>query len=432
MSYDLQTITREEMLELIRLTAIKLKGNHLTLIDNLNAYKENYSEQALRLVNEYNVFADAVTRAFENASGTNMFDCLDDGSLRHMANLSLEISDAYELGVKIETKQKLENVEKVNEEAWKVYLDKNKKVIKVEYGTDKTKAQIIYSNGKKSQEIKLEGKDYEDKGFARKLLIAAGIEATDKANLEIQDRMLDDGLFYVNKDKGWIEKERYFKEMTPEDYLTIQDYKDVTVKAVYDDNEGKLTFTYTAGGKTEELFIITASNNQKDREWPTASGKNVFPSDGINDKEKEKIEMKTMPDDGSTPVDYIPGKFPKGNWKITAFEKNGKSEYGPYKIRTNAWREVEAWEEVIDPKTQKKKWSKKVDSNGNILKTRDAGLLIHGGGWSESELDNQKGSNKYTDTTLGCIRISNLDVLLIVKVLQTYLNLKGFILLEVK
>jgi hypothetical protein len=349
-----------------------------------------------------------------------------------MASLSLEISDAYELGVKIETKQKIENVQEVNEEAWKVYLDKNKKVIKVEYGTDKTKAQIIYSNGKKSQEIKLEGKDYEDKGFARKLLIAAGIEATDKANLEIQDRMLDDGLFYVNKDKGWIEKERYFKEMTPEDYLTIQDYKDVTVKAVYDDNEGKLTFTYTAGGKTEELFIITASNNQKDREWPTASGKNVFPSDGINDKEKEKIEMKTMPDDGSTPVDYIPGKFPKGNWKITAFEKNGKSEYGPYKIRTNAWREVEAWEEVIDPKTQKKKWSKKVDSNGNILKTRDAGLLIHGGGWSESELDNQKGSNKYTDTTLGCIRISNLDVLLIVKVLQTYLNLKGFILLEVK
>ncbi len=422
MSYDLQTITREEMLELIRLTAIKLKGNHLTLIDNLNAYKENYSEQALRLVNEYNVFADAVTRAFENASGTNMFDCLDDGSLRHMANLSLEISDAYELGVKIETKQKLENVEKVNEEAWKVYLDKNKKVIKVEYGTDKTKAQIIYSNGKKSQEIKLEGKDYEDKGFARKLLIAAGIEATDKANLEIQDRMLDDGLFYVNKDKGWIEKERYFKEMTPEDYLTIQDYKDVTVKAVYDDNEGKLTFTYTAGGKTEELFVITASNNQKKRDWPTKSGTN-------NTTDPNDI-MYTTPPYGEKQMPYIPGEFPKGNWKITAFEKNETNEYGPYKIRTDAWREVEVWE-LVENKKKRLEWRKKRDSEGNIVTAKDAGLLIHGGGWSESDLDNKKGSNKYTDTTLGCIRISNLDVLLIEKTLNAYLNLKK-IDLEVK
>ncbi len=422
MSYDLQTITREEMLELIRLTAIKLKGNHLTLIDNLDAYKENYSEQALRLVNEYNVFADAVTRAFENASGTNMFDCLDDGSLRHMANLSLEISDAYELGVKIETKQKLENVEKVNEEAWKVYLDKNKKVIKVEYGTDKTKAQIIYSNGKKSQEIKLEGKDYEDKGFARKLLIAAGIEATDKANLEIQDRMLDDGLFYVNKDKGWIEKERYFKEMTPEDYLTIQDYKDVTVKAVYDDNEGKLTFTYTAGGKTEELFVITASNNQKKRDWPTKSGTN-------NTTDPNDI-MYTTPPYGEKQMPYIPGEFPKGNWKITAFEKNETNEYGPYKIRTDAWREVEVWE-LVENKKKRLEWRKKRDSEGNIVTAKDAGLLIHGGGWSESDLDNKKGSNKYTDTTLGCIRISNLDVLLIEKTLNAYLNLKK-IDLEVK
>ena len=36
------------------------------------------------------------------------------------------------------------------------------------------------------------------------------------------------------------------------------------------------------------------------------------------------------------------------------------------------------------------------------------------------------------DTTLGCIRISNLDVLLIVKILQEYLNKKGYIELEVK
>ena len=53
------------------------------------------------------------------------------------------------------------------------------------------------------------------------------------------------------------------------------------------------------------------------------------------------------------------------------------------------------------------------------------------GGWSESNLDNKKGSNKYIDTTLGCIRISNLDVFLIEKTLNAYLAVKK-INLEVK
>ena len=48
------------------------------------------------------------------------------------------------------------------------------------------------------------------------------------------------------------------------------------------------------------------------------------------------------------------------------------------------------------------------------------------------DLDNKKGSNKYTDTTLGCIRISNLDVLLIVEILQKYLDTKKYISLEVR
>ena len=151
----------------------------------------------------------------------------------------------------------------------------------------------------------------------------------------------------------------------------------------------------------------------------------------LSKEEKKKVAMKTMPDDGTTPVDYIPGKFPKGKWKIIAFEKNGEKEYGPYKIRTDAWREVEAWEEYLDTKVYKKKWRKKTDKNGKAIKTRDSGLLIHGGGWSESSLDNQKGSNKYTDTTLGCIRISNLDVCLIEKTLNAYLNIQK-IDLEVK
>ena len=257
------------------------------------------------------------------------------------------------------------------------------------------------------------------------------METTEAANLELQNTMLDDGLFYINKEEGWVTKESYFARMAAKDFMEIQDYKDITVKAVYDDSKGELTFRYTAGGKTENLFVIKASNNQKERQWPTKSGEKTF---------VKTNQMKTTPPENFNEVDYIPSKFPKGNWKITAFEKQAEknskgerinSEYGPYKIRTDAFRYVEAWEEYIDEE-RKKKWRKKTDKNGKVIKTRDSGLLIHGGGWSESSLDNQKGSNKYTDTTLGCIRISNLDVLLIVKILQEYLNKKGYIEPEVK
>ena len=212
--------------------------------------------------------------------------------------------------------------------------------------------------------------------------------------------------------------------MTPPDFPTIQDYKDVTVKAVYDDSKGELTFTYTVGGKTENLFVIKASNNQKERQWPTKSGDN-------NTTDPEDI-MYTTPPHGEAQVPYIPGRFSKGKWKIIAFEKNGEKEYGPYKIRTDAFRYVEAWDYVFDEDLDTKIWKKRLDENGNVIKVKDSGLLIHGGGWSAATIDNQKGSNEYTDTTLGCIRISNLDVLLIVKVLQAYLNDKGSISLEVK
>ena len=116
--------------------------------------------------------------------------------------------------------------------------------------------------------------------------------------------------------------------------------------------------------------------------------------------------------------------FIKGEYR--SYQK----EYGPYKIRTDAWRWVEVWE-LVENKKKRLEWRIKKDSKGNIIKAKDSGLLIHGGGWSESSLDNQKGSNKYTDTTLGCIRISNLDVCLIEKTLNAYLNIQK-IDLEVK
>lgn len=149
------------------------------------------------------------------------------------------------------------------------------------------------------------GSDYENKGFAKKLLTASGITATDKADFELQEKMLDSGLFYINKEEGWIEKEKYFERMTPKDFLTIQDYKDVTVKAVYEDAKGELTFTYTAGGKINKLFVIKANNKQRNREFPTDDGSLM------------SSPMYTMPNNESKQkVAYKPGKFPKGTWLI--------------------------------------------------------------------------------------------------------------------
>ena len=361
---------------------------------------------------------------------------INDEGIDELTELSRTISQLYHLrghgkGVKRSTFNTIKDadvIENKNEgtinlsiNSWKVYLSEKNEITKVEYGTDKTKAQIITSDGTIGAVIEMVGADYEGKGFAKKLLTAAKLETTEDADLELQNKMLDDGLFYINKEEGWIEKQKYFKRMTPPDFLTIQDYKDVTVKAVYDDSKGELTFTYTAGGKTENLFVIKASNNQKERQWPTKSGEKTF---------VKTNQMKTTPSANFNEVDYIPSKFPKGNWEITAFEKNGTNEYGPYKIRTNAWRWVEEWEQYTDEYGEVN-WRKRKDKEGNIIKSKDAGLLIHGGGYSKSNLDNKKGANKYVDNTLGCIRISNLDVLLIVEILNTYMSIKKSIALEV-
>lgn len=52
----------------------------------------------------------------------------------------------------------------------------------------------------------------------------------------------------------------------------------------------------------------------------------------LSKEEKKKITMKTMPDDGTDAVPYIPGKFPKGKWKIIAFEKIVKKNMGHIKL----------------------------------------------------------------------------------------------------
>ena len=91
------------------------------------------------------------------------------------------------------------------------------------------------------------------------------------------------------------------------------------MKAVYEDDKGELTFSYIMDGKTENLFVVKASNRQKKRQWPTSTG------------ELNSSPIYTMPNSKGKPiVPYKPEKFPNGKWKITAFEKNDTEEYGPF------------------------------------------------------------------------------------------------------
>ena len=410
-------MARESAIKAIHETMFGLQGKLIFLQEQYSVYHDNYSAEAMELLGVAEAYNKAVSAAYENKE----FDNLSDSELDEMVDLSRQVSQLYELGVDFSATDTVV----VNDDSfWKIYKNKDNAIIRVEYGQNAAYVQIINQKGQIEKTVQ---RRTDLGGFSRSLLEAAGEEDYNNAKkIEmIETIMLDDGLFYV-EEKGWIEKQKYYDEkITAKDFLSIQDYKDITVKAVYDDSKGELTFTYTAGGKTENLFVIKASNNQKEREYPTKSGKNI-------DEVRADI---------SNPVPYIPEKFPKGNWKIIAFEKQAEknskgeginSEYGPYKIRTDAFRYVEAWDYVFDEDLDTKIWKKRLDENGNVIKVKDSGLLIHGGGWSESSLDNQKGSNKYTDTTLGCIRISNLDVCLIVETLQSYLNKKGSIPLEVK
>lgn len=412
-----QQTMKEEAREVIVEILSRFKSLLLEINNKPKAVKGSELDRLASMMEE-NSFIYTMSRITQSD-----FENLDSEGHKQLLLKCGLLSEKYSLGVRVPKDVEVQEESiPLSEGCWKVYLDKCSNVCKVEYGSDKNKVQIISPNGIAGSETLMKGAEYDGKGFAKKLLTAAGIETTEKNDLMMQNRMLDDGLFYINKEEGWIEKEKYFERMTPPDFLSIQDYKDVIVKAVYEDTKGELIFTYTVGGKTENLFVIKTSNNQKERQWPTASGTNntIDPND----------IMYTTPLYGETKVPYIPEKFPKGNWKITAFEKSFTKEYGPYKIRTNAWRWVDVWE-LAENKKKRLEWRLKRDSNGNIIKAKDSGLLIHGGGWSESALDNKKGTNKYTDTTLGCIRISNLDVCLIEKTLNAYLNIKK-IDLEVK
>lgn len=419
-----QQTTKEEAREAIVEILSRFKSLLLEINSKLKAVKGSELDRLASMMEE-NSFIYTMSRITQSD-----FENLDSEGHKQLLLKCGLLSEKYSLGVRVpKDVEVLEESIPLSEGCWKVYLDKCSNVCKVEYGSDKNKVQIISPNGITRSETLMKGAEYDGKGFAKKLLTAAGIETTEKNDLMMQNRMLDDGLFYINKEEGWIEKEKYFLEkITAKGFLTLKDYKDVTVKAVYEDDKGELTFSYIMDGKTENLFVVKASNRQKKRQWPTSTG------------ELNSSPIYTMPNSKGKPiVPYKPEKFPNGKWKITAFEKNDTEEYGPYKIRTNAIRNVTGYKAKKDDNKILIDWEKIKNDKGENEMFEDGHLLIHGGtgriieNLSEVEkLDARKGTNDYKGTTLGCIRICNLDVYLIVHVLSNYLNIKGNIELEVK
>jgi len=206
------------------------------------------------------------------------------------------------------------------------------------------------------------------------------------------------------------------KEPEPVKDLSVDPDK-YNVRAIFSiTNNDKLIFYIQdmQTGKEDVLFEIPATNNQIKREYPTRKGNDPVPSDD----ETNEI-LKTTPNSGELSYPYIPRKFPQGKCEIYKFEKMEPDniKFGPYKIRTNAKRFVHPWEYV--PKDGEYVWNEKTDTL-----VEDNGLLIHGGGKTTNSDYNPLTNNNYKDTTEGCIRIRNDDVLRIVNALQKYLDKK--------
>lgn len=387
-----QQTTKEEAREAIVEILSRFKSLLLEINSKPKAVKGSELDRLASMMEE-NSFIYTMSRITQSD-----FENLDSEGHKQLLLKCGLLSEKYSLGVRVpKDVEVLEESIPLSEGCWKVYLDKCSNVCKVEYGSDKNKVQIISPNGITRSETLMKGAEYDGKGFAKKLLTAAGIETTEKNDLMMQNRMLDDGSFYINKEEGWIEKEKYFLEkITAKGFLTLKDYKDVTVKAVYEDDKGELTFSYIMDGKTENLFVVKASNRQKKRQWPTSTG------------ELNSSPIYTMPNSKGKPiVPYKPEKFPNGKWKITAFEKNDTEEYGPYKIRTNAIRNVTGYKAKKDDNKILIDWEKIKNDKGENEMFEDGHLLIHGGtgriieNLSEVEkLDARKGTNDYKGTTL--------------------------------
>jgi hypothetical protein len=113
---------------------------------------------------------------------------------------------------------------------------------------------------------------------------------------------------------------------------------------------------------------------------------------------------------GSWGDPYMPRKFPKGTWQITAVEDTTEADFAPVKIRTNAHQMVETW---------------LLDKGGGYDKP--TGLMVNDSGY---HLHWCAGSR----STLGCGRVgtdSPKQVLKLAKMIRTAMSAGEVVTLEV-
>lgn len=102
MTRDVRALNRAQKLNLIKLTMLALQAKLYYLQENYNRYHENYSDEAMQLYNASFQFDSAVNNLVQSEG----MDRLDDNGLTAMAELSLQVSELYKLGVRTPDDQK--------------------------------------------------------------------------------------------------------------------------------------------------------------------------------------------------------------------------------------------------------------------------------------------------------------------------------------
>ena len=102
MTRNVRALNRAQKLNLIKLTMLALQAKLYYLQENYNTYHENYSNEAMQLYNASFRFDSAVNNIIQSEG----MDCLDDNGLTAMAELSLQVSELYKLGVRTPDDQK--------------------------------------------------------------------------------------------------------------------------------------------------------------------------------------------------------------------------------------------------------------------------------------------------------------------------------------
>ena len=144
MTRNVRALNRAQKLNLIKLTMLALQAKLYYLQENYNTYHENYSDEAMQLYNASFRFDSAVNNLIQSEG----MDRLDDNGLTAMAELSLQVSELYKLGVRTPDDQK-EYEATIKQFKEDVYTEALKRLEANKTETDVYENNLISEIGKK-------------------------------------------------------------------------------------------------------------------------------------------------------------------------------------------------------------------------------------------------------------------------------------------